>query len=305
MSRGPWELPFEVMIVDDEAFVRETLALYLESEGCVVHTAENGFEAIERIAEHPIEAAVIDIRMPGMDGLTLLSELKARAPDLEVLMSTGFQSLETAVEAMRRGACDYITKPITDLENDLYRFIVRAIERRRLRLCNRELSHGLQCAIDELGGVRGDWTRHLRTLAGLEDFGRRTLQARSIDDLLIAAEEVLPRITDFRAAAVRVDTDELSRELALGEEGVLPTEPPALADEETRWSETPNDDDTQTVWFRLDAGPGPVGRIGIRPAPGRAVRDTERLVLRAFCDQLALAISARRGLLRREADRTA
>ena len=201
MSPSPRELPFKLMVVDDEEFVRETLALYLESEGCEVATAARGEDAIALLEETEFEAAIVDIRMPGMDGLTLLSELKTRAPDLEVLMSTGFQSLETAVEAMRRGACDYITKPITHLERDLFRFVTRAVERRRLRLSNRELSAGLRRALDDLGGAQGRWERHLGILDALAQFGRRGLAAQTADDLLHATQDLLPVIAPEIEAA--------------------------------------------------------------------------------------------------------
>ena len=301
-------LPCELLVVDDEEFVREAISLYLASEGCRVHTAANGLEALERVEEHPIEAAIIDIRMPKMDGLTLLSELKSRHPDIEVLMSTGFQSLETAVEAMRRGACDYITKPITDLENDLLRFVVRAIERRRLRLSKRRLAHGLQHALDQLGGVRGEWQRHLAALDGLEAFGRRSLAARSLDDLFDATVALLPSVADFEGATLHFGGNpETAIVRVLGSVSESQDFPVAVPDvDSARWIEMvgAGTGSPSVVAFPLsyptakEGDPVP-GWIIVHPFREKPLRVVDRLVLRSFADQLIHSIAAHRGRLPR------
>ena len=309
MSRNPWELPYEVMIVDDEAFVRETLALYLECEGCRVHSASCGEEALEIPLRVEIEAAIVDIRMPGMDGLTLLTELKRRHPDLEVLMATGFQSLETAIEAMRRGACDYITKPITDLENDLLRFVLRAIERRRLRLRNRELSHGLQRTLQELGGLRGEYERHASALEAIEEFGRRTLQAGCREDLLEALTELLPGVSRLSCAAVfLVESGRVAPVCTIGEPQENLSNPPATpsGDSSDRWVDRParGEGSENEQWFPI-WGPGEVrGWILVMSHSSEAISVAERTAIRALADQFALSLATLTGSTRNSANPT-
>lgn len=302
MSPSPRELPFKLLVVDDEEFVRETLALYLASEGCEVATASRGEDAIALLEETEFEAAIVDIRMPGMDGLTLLSELKTRAPDLEVLMSTGFQSLETAVEAMRRGACDYITKPITHLERDFFRFVTRAVERRRLRLSNRALSAGLQRALDELGGAQGRWERHLGILDALAQFGRRGLAAHCADDLLHATEDLLPVIApEIEAAFFWTDPTSGQRcGFQIGES--VSNSPPALpenSDGRPRWIEgeetDPSSEENPLLWFPLAIDGAIRGWIAARPQNGTAWTEAQRLVLRTFADSFSLCLGSQFG----------
>ena len=221
-------------------------------------------------------------------------------------MATGFQSLETAVEAMRRGACDYITKPITDLENDLLRFVVRAVERRRLRLCNRRLSHGLQHALEQLGGVRGEWSRHLETLDALEAFGRRSLTAKGVADLVGVAAEVLPSLTTFRAATLRLEgTAAEPVVLAIGEEEVGAHAAPKQAEpgQGSRWIEG-KEHDRKVLAFPLTCPAGdamdPIpGWLIVEPFPESPLRMVDRLVLRTFCDQWILSVAACCGKLPR------
>ncbi len=297
MNREQLELPYELLIVDDEEFVREALALYLEGEGCRVHTASCGDEALQVAAREEIEAAIVDIRMPGMDGLTLLSELKRRHPDVEVLMATGFQSLETAVEAMRRGACDYITKPITDLENELLRFVRRAVERRRLRLRNRELSHGLQRAVQELGGLRGEHEAYTATLEAIEEFGRRTLRAACCEDVLEASLELLPGIARFESAVLfLVEAGRPSAVRALGSPPEpLPTPPTISLDgDQNRWIER-HGTEHQPIdehWFPLWGTGEFRGWILIFTRSGQSVSTCERAGLRAFADHFALTLAS-------------
>ena len=303
MSPSPRELPFSLLIVDDEEFVRETLALYLESEGCQVVSASHGEAALELIEEHEFEAAIVDIRMPGMDGLTLLSELKARSPDLEVLMSTGFQSLETAVEAMRRGACDYITKPITHLERDLFRFVTRAIERRRLRLSNRALSHGLRRALDDLGGAQGRWERHLSILDALAHFGRRGLAACSAEDLLHATEDLLPTIApQFAAWFSWTDRAGSASSYQVGE--IIAATPPPLPPTTTgrpRWIDgaTDRDPGTPELWFPMAIDGAIRGWVGVNPPPELPWTEAQRLVIRTFADSFSLCLESQFGRLDR------
>jgi DNA-binding NtrC family response regulator len=104
--------------VDDDDELRETLAHRFRRLGMAVTVAASGEDALARTAEGRCDVALLDLHMPGMDGIELLGKLKERQPELEALMLTAHGSIETAIQAMKRGAYDYLTKPfhLSDLE---------------------------------------------------------------------------------------------------------------------------------------------------------------------------------------------
>ena len=105
--------PLRVLIVDDEANVRKTLALCLEAEGHGVTSVGNARDAMEEAARRSFDAAFLDIRLGTSSGLDLIPELLARSPWLKIIIITAYASFETAVEAIRNGASDYLPKPFT------------------------------------------------------------------------------------------------------------------------------------------------------------------------------------------------
>jgi two-component system response regulator PilR (NtrC family) len=142
-----------ILVVDDEEIMREILETLLTREGYRVKLASNGEEGLELAKSDPFDAAVVDVMMPGMDGLTLLEQLKKLDDDLPVLMVTAFASVETAIAAMKRGAFDYITKPF---KNDEVLVVVRnAIERRQLMAENTALRQNLQAQYQKFAGIIG------------------------------------------------------------------------------------------------------------------------------------------------------
>jgi len=100
-----------VLIVEDEAIMRESLRDWFKDEGYEVETAEKGEEALQRIGEREFGVAVLDLRLPGKDGLAVLKEAMAQSPKFRGIIITAYPSVETAVEAMKIGAVDYIVKP--------------------------------------------------------------------------------------------------------------------------------------------------------------------------------------------------
>jgi heterodisulfide reductase subunit A len=102
---------FRILVVDDELIVRDSLKEWLGAENFNVETAESGSMAMEKLSQHPFDLMLTDIKMPGMDGVELLQKAKDIHPDLEVLMMTAFATVETAVDAMKIGARDYLMKP--------------------------------------------------------------------------------------------------------------------------------------------------------------------------------------------------
>ena len=102
---------FRILVVDDELIVRDSLKEWLEDEGFFVDTAESGTAALEKLDQGTFHLMLTDIKMPGMDGVELLKAAKDVYPDLSVLMMTAYATVETAVEAMKIGALDYLVKP--------------------------------------------------------------------------------------------------------------------------------------------------------------------------------------------------
>lgn len=127
-----------ILVVDDEAQVREMLRQGLtQMGGLPTDVASSGEEAIQKIEKDTFDLVLVDLRMPDMDGMELLSKIKMIRPEIMVIMMTGFGSIETAVEAIKKGADDYITKPI-DLK-DLLLHVSRARKESLLRKENRLL----------------------------------------------------------------------------------------------------------------------------------------------------------------------
>ena len=119
-----------ILVIDDEETFRTTLATVLRDEGYETAEARDGATAIQRLQEAPPDVAICDIRMPDLDGIELLGKIKEISPATEVIMVTAFGTLETAVEAMRLGAYDYITKPF--MFDDVIFRIRRLLDGRRL-----------------------------------------------------------------------------------------------------------------------------------------------------------------------------
>jgi CheY-like chemotaxis protein len=100
-----------VLVVDDEEIVRESVTDWLKSEGYDVDSAEDGLRALDKVKHRDYEVVVLDMKMPGMDGLTVLKQIHATNPGIKVIIITAYASVETAVQALKDGAVDYIVKP--------------------------------------------------------------------------------------------------------------------------------------------------------------------------------------------------
>ncbi len=123
--------PARILVVDDERSMRELLAIVLRREGYDVLLAETGRAAIELLERQPVDLLISDIKMPDLSGVEVLRAAKKIDQDILAIMITAFASTETAVEAMRLGACDYLSKPF---DVDLLKMKVREkIDNRQLR----------------------------------------------------------------------------------------------------------------------------------------------------------------------------
>jgi DNA-binding NtrC family response regulator len=120
-----------ILIVDDELVVRDSLSKWFVSEGYTATPVASARLALETIQQSEFDVALIDIKMPGMDGMELQGRLCDVDPDLTLIIMTGYASVETAVQALKRGAYDYITKPVDP--DELSHMVAKALEHKRAR----------------------------------------------------------------------------------------------------------------------------------------------------------------------------
>jgi len=158
-----------VLVVDDEDPIRALLALHLAKQEFEVVTARDARDALESLARTSVDLVLSDVRMPGMDGISLLAEIVRRHPQVGVIMLTGCEDVSIAVRAMKIGAVDYILKPFR--LSDVDEGIRLALERRRELLAGAERVRELEEAVERQ-------TEHLRdVLADLQDASESTLEA--------------------------------------------------------------------------------------------------------------------------------
>ena len=142
-----------ILVVDDEEIMRDILETLLKREGYDVRLASTGEEGLDLARSMPFDAAIVDIMMPGINGIETLDELKRIDEDLAVLIITAYASVESAIAAMKNGAFDYITKPF---KNDEVLVVLRnALERRRLVNENRNLRQSIQERYHKFGNIMG------------------------------------------------------------------------------------------------------------------------------------------------------
>jgi DNA-binding NtrC family response regulator len=142
-----------LLIVDDEQHVRASLAAWFREEGYEVEVAAGGREALAALARGGADILLVDIKMPGMDGLELQRRVKELAPDATVITMTAYAAVDTAVTALKEGAYDYIVKPFDP--EDLSRLVHKAAERYSLLAENRALKERLQAAEPRLVTASG------------------------------------------------------------------------------------------------------------------------------------------------------
>ena len=146
-----------VLVIDDEEVMRDILGTLREREGYSVRLASGGQEGLELAKTLPFDAVIVDVMMPGIDGMQVLDGLKKQDDDLPVLMLTAYASMESAIAAMKKGAFDYITKPF---KNDEVLVVLRnAVERRQLVAENVALKQNIQARYHKFAGIIGGSSR--------------------------------------------------------------------------------------------------------------------------------------------------
>ncbi|MEE9617366.1 MAG: response regulator transcription factor [Anaerolineae bacterium] len=143
-----------IMVVDDEAVARVSLAEILRLEGYRVATAASGEEALSLLGKsEPFDLIVLDLKMPGMDGLEVTEVVQERSPGTVIILLTAFATLETAIQAIRRGAHDYLLKPCAVPE--ILESVCRGLAKRQQEQQRRHLVSQLKRTLSELATVEG------------------------------------------------------------------------------------------------------------------------------------------------------
>lgn len=191
-----------ILVVDDEQDIRQSLQRVLEYEGMEFDEAASGSEALERVAAFEPDVVMLDIKMPRMDGLEVLAELRKRTPQTPVVMISGHGTITTAVEATRLGAFDFMEKP---LERERVLLVLRnALEKRRLSEENRDLKRavgerfrmvGASPALDQLRGLIARCApTKASVLIGGESGTGKELVARAIHDNSPRCEQAFVKV---------------------------------------------------------------------------------------------------------------
>jgi len=167
----PTEESIRILVVDDEDGPQEVLRIALASRGFQVKIAKNGDQACQMFDEEHFDLVLTDLKMPGMSGIDLLRQIRERAPETIVIFMTGYASLDSAIEAVREGAYDYLAKPFRIEE--LYIAVKNATERIRLIKENKKLFDELKAAYqriqgDPTQGNAGEASKNLELLQALQ-----------------------------------------------------------------------------------------------------------------------------------------
>lgn len=144
-----------VLVIDDEEGMRDFLAFALQTEGYQVLTAAGGQEALQLVERDNIDAILTDLKMPGMDGIELLHRIREYDHNAIIVIMTAYASLQSALEAMKYGAYDYLIKPFDDVDT-VMNAVARAVERRRLVQRNARLLEDLERANQQLSRMYED-----------------------------------------------------------------------------------------------------------------------------------------------------
>ncbi|MBN9661765.1 MAG: sigma-54-dependent Fis family transcriptional regulator [Acidobacteria bacterium] len=202
-----------ILIVDDEESLRRVTQLRLQQAGYEASTAADGDEALAFLQRHPQDLVLTDLRMPGMSGLDLLKRIRQDYPEIIVIVVTAFGTIESAVEAMKHGAFDYIIKPVN--ADALRMILARALEHHELR---REVQ-SLRTAIDRKFGFESIIGRSKALLSTLENAARA---AQSASTVLVRGETGTGK--ELLAKAIHFNSPRRDRPMIVINCGAIPKE---------------------------------------------------------------------------------
>ena len=200
----------KVLVVDDEEVARENLRELLDSKGFVATVAADGQEALERASEQDFAVALMDIKMPRMSGIEALPKLHKQRPDTFIIMTTGVGDADTAMEAVRGGAYDYLVKPL-----DLDAVIIKtrsALAQRELRIHDRKFREDLERRVKDLVETsEANFAELVRAMAREHTMLFATGEAtkvgggrRVLADLPPELQQPLSSTSEFKEALLRI-----------------------------------------------------------------------------------------------------
>lgn len=216
MNTNDRSRPPHILIVDDEDFIRSSFQLYFETLGYRVWTADGGESALRIFREHSSELDVVllDLVMPGIHGIEVLRRMKELSPMVEIVIATGCGSMNTAIQALRFGAYDYVTKPIVNFEEDLLKVVQDAVRLRRSHVGGQApLAEGR-----ESHSTAADASPD-QLIDGLEELVRKSRPTVAFSDRVAALGAFLSRTFSATAAVVyeHVDDDRVALLAVWGE----------------------------------------------------------------------------------------
>ncbi len=153
----------KILLGDNDPQMLAMLTEYLGEQGYAIKAVADGREALKAVQKEAFHLALLDLKLPGVSGLELLSYLKVNSPHTEVILFTGYTGVDSAIQALRLGAYDYLLKSDLHLA-DLHAVVVRALERRRLALSNRQLLTDLRLTQEELSKQRSQELTQVRRI---------------------------------------------------------------------------------------------------------------------------------------------
>ncbi|HUL30883.1 MAG TPA: response regulator [Thermodesulfobacteriota bacterium] len=182
----------QILLADDDDELREILEKYLSRTGRALRSCKDGQEALEALKSTSFDLVITDLMMPEIDGIQLLREVKRLHPESMVIIMTGYASLDTAIQAIRQGAYDYISKPF-GLE-ELEVVVRNACEKISLMRENRRLLLELKEAVDKTGNLRINGDQHWAELLNL---CARMTQHRNLSDVELILNQMNPIPPDY------------------------------------------------------------------------------------------------------------
>ena len=183
-----------ILVVDDEEAIRNVLARKLETEGYTCETACDGQDALWKAFMQDFDLVLSDIKMPGMSGLEVLSQITTDHPDTGVIMITAMSDIQTAVKAMRSGAYDYVTKPFN--LDDLIVRVERGLERRRLIIENREYQLRLEQKVERQIGLAQQYYQEAIEALAREEMALEKLYALQMGERRDSYTDTSDQISD-------------------------------------------------------------------------------------------------------------
>ncbi len=199
------EQKVKIMVIDDDPGLVETLSDALQLEGYSIKTALDGESALTILENEDIDVVVTDIKMPGVSGLQLLKMIKEKNQNLPVIVMTGFASLETAIEAIKQGAYDYVTKPF-EIEKFLHT-VAKAVNQKKLEEKNKQL-------LEDLGDLNRKLEEKIGQIFALGEVTNIVTRMQDLDTILQAIIYISLEITGAHKSAILL-LDRISKEFVV------------------------------------------------------------------------------------------